>query len=122
MRPTSGGHSRIGIPLAASFVEAFEKAYDYKPKWGANAAYLQVAFWANAIETAGTFYPPEVIRTYEEGGPMESTVGPVRFSRSGPSSIAREAPAGNQRWHADRAQRNIRSLANYLFQLRRLGE
>ncbi len=66
-------------PLAKLFVEAFDKKFGYKPEWGANAAYLQMAFWADMIETAGTFYPPEVIKTYEKGATLESTVGPVHF-------------------------------------------
>ncbi len=66
-------------PIAKLFVEAFDKKFGYKPEWGANAAYLQMAFWADMIETAGTFYPPEVIKTYEKGATLESTVGPVHF-------------------------------------------
>ena len=50
-------------PLAKMFVEAFEKKYGYKPEWGANNAYMQFAFWANAVEKAGTFYPPDVIKS-----------------------------------------------------------
>jgi branched-chain amino acid transport system substrate-binding protein len=67
------------FPLAKAFVEAFNKKYGYKPEWGANAAYLQIAFWANAVETAGTFYPPEVIKAYEKGDKLQSTVGEVHF-------------------------------------------
>ncbi len=66
-------------PLAKEFVAAFRRKYNYNPEWGANAAYLQVAFWANMVETAGTFYPPEVIKAYEKGATLQSTVGKVRF-------------------------------------------
>src|SRR5690242_5485904 len=66
-------------PLAKMFVEAFDKKYGYKPEWGANACYLQFAFWANAVETAGTFYPPEVIKVLESGAKLQSTVGEVHF-------------------------------------------
>jgi branched-chain amino acid transport system substrate-binding protein len=66
-------------PLAKMFVETFEKKYGYKPEWGANACYLQFAFWANAVETAGTFYPPAVIKVYESGQKLQSTVGEVHF-------------------------------------------
>ena len=50
------------FPLAKMFVEAFEKKYGYKPEWGANNAYMQFALWADAVERAGTFYPPDVIK------------------------------------------------------------
>lgn len=67
------------FPLAKLFVEAFEKKYNYKPEWGANAAYLQVAMWADAVERAKTFYPAEVIKAYEAGQTIQSTVGEVHF-------------------------------------------
>ena len=47
------------FPLAKQFVDKFEAKYGYKPEWGAHAGYLQIALWADAVETAGTFYPPE---------------------------------------------------------------
>lgn len=66
-------------PLAKMFVTAFEKKYGYKPEWGANNSYMQFALWADAVERAGTFYPPAVIKTYEEGKHTQSTVGEVWF-------------------------------------------
>ena len=69
-------------PLAKMFVDAFSKKYGYKPEWGANAAYLQVAFWAEAVERAKTFYPPDVIKAYEAGPTLQSTVGEVSFRAS----------------------------------------
>ena len=66
-------------PLAKDFVAAFEKKYNYKPEWGANAAYMQVALWADAVERAKTFYPAEVIKAYEAGQKNDSTTGEVYF-------------------------------------------
>jgi branched-chain amino acid transport system substrate-binding protein len=66
-------------PLAKQFVSEFEKKYNYKPEWGANTSYMQFAMWANAVETAGTFYPPAVIKAYESGAKIQSTVGEVWF-------------------------------------------
>jgi ABC-type branched-subunit amino acid transport system substrate-binding protein len=66
-------------PLAKMFVAAFEAKYKYKPEWGANAAYMQVAMWADAVERAKTFYPGEVIKAYEAEKVVQSTVGPVHF-------------------------------------------
>jgi branched-chain amino acid transport system substrate-binding protein len=67
--------------LAKMFVEAFDKKYGYKPEWGANNAYMQLALWAEAVEHAGTFYPPDVIKSYEEGRKLQSTVGEVYFRK-----------------------------------------
>ncbi|HXZ94106.1 MAG TPA: substrate-binding protein [Burkholderiales bacterium] len=66
-------------PLAKMFVEAFDKKYGYKPEWGANNAYMQFAMWARMVSEADSFYPPDVIKTYEKGETIESTVGPVHF-------------------------------------------
>ncbi len=68
-------------PLAKMFVEAFEKKYGYKPEWGANNAYMSFALWAEAVEHAGTFYPPDVIKSFEEGRKLQSTVGEVYFRK-----------------------------------------
>jgi ABC-type branched-subunit amino acid transport system substrate-binding protein len=66
-------------PLAKMFVTAFNQKYGYKPEWGANNAYMQFALWADAVERAGTFYPPAVIKSYEAGNRNQSTVGEVYF-------------------------------------------
>jgi branched-chain amino acid transport system substrate-binding protein len=67
------------FPLAKMFVEAFDKKYGYKPEWGANNSYMELALWANAVESAGSFYPPDVIKAYEAGKKTQSTVGEVNF-------------------------------------------
>jgi len=69
------------FPLAKEFVEAFEKRWGYKPEWGANNAYMSFAFWADAVENAGTFYPPDVIKSFEAGRKLQSTVGEVYFRK-----------------------------------------
>ena len=66
-------------PLAKMFVAEFEKKYGYKPEWGANSGYMQVAMWADAVERAKSFYPPDVIKAYEAGQKVQSTVGEVYF-------------------------------------------
>jgi ABC-type branched-subunit amino acid transport system substrate-binding protein len=68
-------------PLAKMFVETFEKRWGYKPEWGANNAYMSFAFWADAVENAGTFYPPDVIKSFEAGRRLQSTVGEVYFRK-----------------------------------------
>jgi branched-chain amino acid transport system substrate-binding protein len=69
------------FPLAKMFVETFEKKFGYKPEWGANNAYMSFALWAEAVENAGSFYPPDVIKSYEAGRKIQSTVGEVYFRK-----------------------------------------
>lgn len=55
------------VDNAKRFVDAFDKANGYKPRVGAEFGYTQMLAWADAVERAGTFYPPEVIKTLEAG-------------------------------------------------------
>ncbi len=66
-------------PLAKMFVDAFYKKYNYRPEWGANNGYMEFAMWARMVSETGTFYPPDVIKTYEKGETFDSTVGDVHF-------------------------------------------
>ena len=66
-------------PLAKMFVEAFEKKYGYKPEWGAENAYVSFAHWARMVEETGSFYPPDVIKTFEKGETIPSLLGPVHY-------------------------------------------
>jgi len=68
-------------PLAKMFVEAFDQKFGYKPEWGANNAYMSFALWAEAVENAGSFYPPDVIKSFEAGRKIQSTVGEVHFRK-----------------------------------------
>ncbi|GAB3649636.1 substrate-binding protein [Ramlibacter alkalitolerans] len=67
------------FPLAKMFVETFEKKFGYKPEWGAENAYMEFALWAEAVEHAGTFYPPDVIKSYESPRKLNSLVGEVSW-------------------------------------------
>jgi branched-chain amino acid transport system substrate-binding protein len=40
---------------------------------------MRVAMWADAVERAKSFYPPDVIKAYEAGAKIQSTVGEVYF-------------------------------------------
>ncbi len=68
-------------PLAKMFVQEFQKKWGYRPEWGANNAYMSFALWAEAVEHAGSLYPPDVIKSYEEGRKLQSTVGEVYFRK-----------------------------------------
>ncbi len=69
------------FPLAKMFVDEFRKKYGYRPEWGAENAYMEFALWADAVENAGTFYPPDVIKSYEAGRKLQSMVGEVYFRK-----------------------------------------
>ena len=67
------------FPLAKMFVDEFHKKYGYRPEWGAENAYMEFALWAEAVEHAGTFYPPDVIKSYESPRKLNSMVGEVQW-------------------------------------------
>ena len=48
-----------------AFVRSFAKKYGFPPSQAAHTCYTQTLLYANAVETAGTFYPPAVIKTLE---------------------------------------------------------
>ena len=48
-----------------AFVKSFGAEYGNPPSQAAHTCYVQTLLYANAVETAGTFYPPEVIRVLE---------------------------------------------------------
>lgn len=66
-------------PVAKEFVAAFEKKFNEKPHDSAYIAYLNLLLWADAVERAGTFYGPEVVKAYEKGVKREGPVGEVWF-------------------------------------------
>jgi ABC-type branched-subunit amino acid transport system substrate-binding protein len=55
------------LPDAATqtFAKSFGTAYGTPPSQAAQTCYVQALLYANAVETAGTFYPPEVIKALE---------------------------------------------------------
>jgi ABC-type branched-subunit amino acid transport system substrate-binding protein len=66
-------------PLAKMFNESFKKKYGYNPEWGAENAYVSFAHWARMVEEAGSFYPPDIIKTWEKGETIPSLLGDVRY-------------------------------------------
>jgi hypothetical protein len=40
---------------------------------------MQFALWADAVERAGSWYPPDIIKAYEAGNKNQSMVGEVYF-------------------------------------------
>jgi ABC-type branched-subunit amino acid transport system substrate-binding protein len=66
-------------PLAKMFNAEFMKKYGYHPEWGAENAYVSFAHWASMVEEAGSFYPPDIIKSYEKGKTIPSLLGDVHY-------------------------------------------
>jgi branched-chain amino acid transport system substrate-binding protein len=78
-------------PLSKIFVEDFVKRWKNRPRWTAHIAYAQTAIWADAVARAKTFDPVAVIKTLEEGKPLELMLGPVYY-RAGDHQQVRPCP------------------------------
>jgi branched-chain amino acid transport system substrate-binding protein len=48
-----------------AFAKSFGTEYGTPPSQAAQTCYVQALLYANAVETAGTFYPPDVIKALE---------------------------------------------------------
>jgi len=48
-----------------AFVKSFGAEYGFPPSMAAHTCYVQTLLYANACESSGTFYPPEVIKSLE---------------------------------------------------------
>jgi len=66
-------------PLAKYFVAEFHKRFHYIPRATAAECYTCMIMWADAVERAGTFYPPEVIRMLESGYKVDTIMGKEWF-------------------------------------------
>ncbi len=66
-------------PLAKMFNEAFSKKYGYQPEWGAQNGYVSFVHWARMVEETGSFYPPDIIKTWEKGTKIPSLLGDVYY-------------------------------------------
>jgi ABC-type branched-subunit amino acid transport system substrate-binding protein len=63
---TADWNWKLDEEFSQSFVEAFRSEYERPPSYAARLAYTQTLQYAAAVERAGTFYPPEVIRELED--------------------------------------------------------
>ena len=67
-------------PLSKVFLESFQKRFPgVIPRWTAHIGYAQTAIWADAVARAKTFSPVPVIKTLEEGKPIELMLGKVHY-------------------------------------------
>lgn len=63
---TAAWDSQIDNKPSKEFVTAFDEEYGRIPSGPAQLAYAQTLQYAAAVERAGTFYPPEVIKQLED--------------------------------------------------------
>ena len=64
-RRPGGGPSRTSIRWQKSSSRISRRRTITCRAWGASEVYMQMMFWADAVERAGTFYPLEVIKALE---------------------------------------------------------
>ncbi|TVO68574.1 substrate-binding protein [Sedimenticola selenatireducens] len=62
---TTGWNWTLQDAGSQAFVKTFTEKYGFPPSQAAHTCYVQTILYANACEKAGTFYPPEVIKTLE---------------------------------------------------------
>ena len=87
--------------VSQTFVQAFQDEYDRVPSYAARIAYAQTLQYSAAVERAGTFYPPEVIRamedhTYSNAGLGEETMRACDHQAFRDVLVARGLPTGEQ--------------------------
>lgn len=63
---TSNWNWQLDDPGSAAFTKSFLAEFGQMPSQAAQTCYVQTLLYADAVERAGTFYPPEVIRALED--------------------------------------------------------
>lgn len=62
---TSNWYWNRSDPASQAFTQSFGAKYGQPPSQAAHTSYVQTLLYADACERAGTFYPPEVIKSLE---------------------------------------------------------
>jgi ABC-type branched-subunit amino acid transport system substrate-binding protein len=62
---TANWHWTLQDEATKVFTKSFGQEYGEPPSQAAQTCYVQTLLYANAVEKAGTFYPPEVIKALE---------------------------------------------------------
>jgi branched-chain amino acid transport system substrate-binding protein len=76
---TTNWNWSLDDPASKAFTASFEKEYGAPPSQAAHVAYVQILVYADAVERAGTFYPPEVIKALEDHRFEGTGNGPVLY-------------------------------------------
>ena len=63
---TSNWAWQLSDPASQAFTKSFGAKYGQPPSQIAHTSYVQMLLYADAVERAGTFYPPEVIKALED--------------------------------------------------------
>lgn len=74
---TTNWNEKLDDAGSQAFVKAFTDEYGFPPSQAAETAYVQTILYSDAVQRAGTFYPPEVIKALE-GFEVEG-IGPGRM-------------------------------------------
>ncbi len=78
---TANWHWELPDEGTKAFAKSYAKEYGFPPSQAAQTCYAQQLLYANAVETAGTFYPPEVIRALEGFQFDGLGVGPTEYRK-----------------------------------------
>ena len=62
---TANWHWTLKDDATKTFAKSFGNEYGFPPSQAAHTCYVQTLLYADAVERAGTFYPPEVIKALE---------------------------------------------------------
>ena len=63
---TANFNEKLDDPGSLAFIKAFTEAYGFPPSQAAHTAYVQTILYSDAVEKAGSFYPPDVIKALED--------------------------------------------------------
>lgn len=63
---TTNWHWSLKDAGSVAFVKSFGNEYGFPPSQAAHTCYVQTLLYANAAQTVGEFYPPEVIKQLED--------------------------------------------------------
>ena len=94
-----------------TFVDAFQQEYDDLPPGVAQLAYAQTLQYAAAVERAGTFYPPEVIRQLE-GHEYDNIGLGQEVMRKCDHQAQRAVPVVQGKQEGDQSENDLLELVN----------
>ncbi len=98
---TANWHWNLPDAGTKAFTKSFASEYGFPPSQAAQTCYAQALLYANAVEMAGTFHPPEVIKALEGfrfdglgNGPTEYRAGDHQCFKDVLVVRGKEKPSG----------------------------